>query len=200
MFPVYGDRVCPVSQSRASSFLSLEAINIFEDFSGVSLKLNNSLCLIYFFSPSGGPRLEVCSPGSGSNVSLGVPLGVHPGIGSPLHPGDLQVGQHHCAKPWNYGFWELKDTEETSLFPEKSILGFRSKYYMKLWETSHISPTLQYISVWCFHLLTGFTGSLFFFDFIRDSMKLKINVHTRYSFGLIYDSHTFMNSSFSQFL
>lgn len=49
MFPVHGDQVCPVSQRRASSFLSLEAINIFKDFSGVSLKLNNSLCLIYFF-------------------------------------------------------------------------------------------------------------------------------------------------------
>lgn len=97
-----------------------------------------------------------------------------------------------------FGNW--KTLRKRAFSPEKSILGFQSKYYMKLWETSHISPTLQYISVWCFHLLTGFTGSLSFFDFVRDSMKLKINVPTRYSFGVIYYSHTFMNSSFSQFL
>lgn len=52
--------------------------------------------IIYTCIVSGGTRLEVCCPGSGSDVSLGLPLGVDPGLCSPLHPSYLQVGQHHC--------------------------------------------------------------------------------------------------------
>lgn len=51
---------------------------------------------IYTCIVLGGTRLEVCSPGSGSDVSLGLPLGVNPRLCSSLHPSYLQVGQHHC--------------------------------------------------------------------------------------------------------
>lgn len=48
-----------------------------------------------FFFGTGGTGLEVCSPGSGSNVSVGLPVGVNPGLRSPLHPSYLQMGQHY---------------------------------------------------------------------------------------------------------
>lgn len=54
--------------------------------------------LCFFFLP-GGTELEVCGPSSGPNVSLGIPPGVGPGSGSPLHPSHIQVGQHHRPYP-----------------------------------------------------------------------------------------------------
>lgn len=49
----------------------------------------------FFLFATGGTRLEVCSPGSGSNVSVGLPPGVDPGLCSSLYPSYLQMGQHH---------------------------------------------------------------------------------------------------------
>lgn len=52
----------------------------------------------WLYLSSGGPGLEVCGSGSGSGVSVGLLAGLSPGFGSSLHPGHLQVGQHHCPE------------------------------------------------------------------------------------------------------
>lgn len=55
------------------------------------------MCFLFFFG-TGGTGLEVCSPGPGSDVSVGLPAGISPGHRSPFHPSYLQMGQHHCSE------------------------------------------------------------------------------------------------------